>query len=303
MTKLTYFTPSFNRANTLPKLYESFKSQTNKNFEWLVVDDGSIDGTKSLVEGWQKENKVKINFVQKENGGKHTAINLALDLCKTEFFACIDSDDCVSDDATDVIYKYIEEFGGEQDVVGFVGRNTNFDGKIVNGGGWPKQTEKICFYNLPPQDTILIFKTDIINKYKFPIFEGEKFVTESVLYQQFLYDYKVVAMMELIHPIEYREDGYTAQGMNLFFKNPKGFIYTLKSTAYFTICKEKGFLKKVKKATNFYAWRTALKQDKRIASNLKIKFPYNFLGNIAKILFVFKRRKRYNEFLEQQKNR
>ena len=71
----TVFTPTFNRAYTLPRVYESLKSQTFKNFEWLIVDDGSSDGTADLVKMWQNEGALTIRYFYQINRGKHIAIN------------------------------------------------------------------------------------------------------------------------------------------------------------------------------------------------------------------------------------
>lgn len=94
MKTLTVFTPAYNRAHTLPRTYESLVKQDCKDFIWLIVDDGSSDNTKELVEEWQKkENGFEIRYIYKENGGMHTAHNVAYENIDTELNVCIDSDD------------------------------------------------------------------------------------------------------------------------------------------------------------------------------------------------------------------
>ena len=79
---ITIFTPTYNRAYTLPKLYHSLQEQTCKDFEWLIVDDGSTDGTCNIIKDWESPN-FEVRYFKKENGGKHTAINEGLIHCLT----------------------------------------------------------------------------------------------------------------------------------------------------------------------------------------------------------------------------
>ena len=106
----------------------------------------------------------------------------------------------------------------------------------------------------------------------------------------------MVAMPEIIHFLDYQQDGYTNQGLDLFFKNPKGTMYKRKSDAYYQIKYGKSFIEKLKRAIMFYTWQSVLK-IKDVAPNLKIKFPYNFLGKLLKIFFVRKYRNKYKSFL------
>ncbi|MBQ7385547.1 MAG: glycosyltransferase family 2 protein [Ruminococcus sp.] len=79
--RITVFTPTYNRAYIISNLYNSIKKQTFKNFEWLVVDDGSTDNTEDLFKKWQHEdNDFVIRYYKTVNGGKHRAINRALNL-------------------------------------------------------------------------------------------------------------------------------------------------------------------------------------------------------------------------------
>ena len=84
MKTLTVFTPSYNRAYTLHKCYESLLRQTSKDFTWLIIDDGSSDNTKELVDSWINENKIEINYIYQENQGMHGAHNTAYKNIKTE---------------------------------------------------------------------------------------------------------------------------------------------------------------------------------------------------------------------------
>ena len=109
MKTVTVFTPTYNRAYTLPKLYNSLCRQTSVDFMWLVVDDGSTDNTEELIKGWQEENKVLIEYHKQSNGGKMRAHNLGVKLCNSELFFCVDSDDYISDVAIEHIIDYWNE--------------------------------------------------------------------------------------------------------------------------------------------------------------------------------------------------
>ena len=106
---LTIFTPAYNRAYTLHKCYESLKRQTNKNFKWMIIDDGSTDNTVDLVAKWKEKSDFEIIYIYKQNGGMHTAHNTAYQNIDTELNVCIDSDDYLTDDAIDKILSFWEE--------------------------------------------------------------------------------------------------------------------------------------------------------------------------------------------------
>lgn len=91
--KVTVFTPSYNRSHTLPRVYKSLLSQTNQDFEWIIVDDGSTDETVSLVTMWQNENKLNIHFIQQSNKGKFITLIETIERAKGEWFLIADSDD------------------------------------------------------------------------------------------------------------------------------------------------------------------------------------------------------------------
>ena len=116
--RITVCTPTFNRAYILDKLYNSLLFQSFKNFEWLIVDDGSTDNTESIVKEWINKNNICIRYYKKENGGKHTAINYGLDLALGELFFTVDSDDYLTNDALYIIYAYgNEKITSEMDMV------------------------------------------------------------------------------------------------------------------------------------------------------------------------------------------
>ena len=133
---LTIFTPAYNRAHTLPRTYESLCCQNCKDFVWLIVDDGSTDNTAELVRDWQScDCGFEIRYIYKENGGMHTAHNVAYANIHTELNTCIDSDDMLADSAVEKILCKWDEVKGKG-YAGIVGLDADFDGKII-GKGFP----------------------------------------------------------------------------------------------------------------------------------------------------------------------
>lgn len=128
---LTIFTPTYNRAYILSKAWESLCSQTNHNFIWLIVDDGSSDNTRQLIAHWKKESPFTIEYVFQNNSGKHIARDRAIDLCITPLFMTLDSDDYLIPEAVELIYGYYEEdiaIGSTRNIIGWLPRKGNFTG-------------------------------------------------------------------------------------------------------------------------------------------------------------------------------
>ena len=110
IVKFTIFTPTYNRKEFLTKLYGSLKKQTYKDFEWIVVDDGSSDGTKEIVQNFIDEKKLDIKYYYKENGGKQRAYNYGAEKACGELFICLDSDDEYVADGLEIIEKYWKKY-------------------------------------------------------------------------------------------------------------------------------------------------------------------------------------------------
>lgn len=221
---ITIFTPTYNREHTLKKLYESLKNQTDKDFEWLIVDDGSKDNTKKLIENFQKENILEIRYFYKENGGKQRAINFALEKARGKYFFIVDSDDFLSSDAVSIIKKYD------------ISLPKNFGGLVFRKIPL-KDTSKIDFtekyIDSNPLDIVFkykilgdkgeIFKTEILKKFPFPEIENEKFVPEGYIWNKIGLSYDFRYIDYGIYYFEYLDDGYTRNFKKDLKRNPKGF--------------------------------------------------------------------------------
>lgn len=143
---ITVFTPTYNRAKTLSRVYESLLNQTNKDFVWLIIDDGSTDNTKELVAKWIEENKLSIEYHYKENGGKHTAMKMAYELTQTKYLLAIDSDDELTADAVNVFlneWKEIEKDGFESQFAEISGLTFSNDGNLIGNFTFPAGINQI----------------------------------------------------------------------------------------------------------------------------------------------------------------
>ena len=228
--KLTVFTPAYNRAHTLPRAFEALKKQSDKRFVWLIVDDGSTDNTREVVEDFRKEDcGFKIEYVYKENGGMHTAHNLAYKLIKTELNTCIDSDDTIGDEAVGKILDFWEKNGSDE-YAGIVGFDTDFDGNVI-GTRFPEDLKKTTlgayYKNGGSGDKKLVYRTDVVKKFPpYPEYEGEKLVPLGSLYTLIDQDYELLVLDEALCRVEYQPDGSGASIFRQYRQSPKGFAYS-----------------------------------------------------------------------------
>lgn len=232
MVLLTVFTPTYNRAHTLPRTYESLRKQECKDFIWLIVDDGSTDGTADLVRRWQKEeNGFEIQYIHKENGGMHTAHNVAYENIHTELNVCIDSDDKMAPGAVSKIKQTWKKIR-EKDYAGIIALDADFSGNLI-GKGFPdgmKDTTLSGYYAVGGLgDKKLIYRTDVINSVPpYPVFPGEKYV--GLVYKYTLIDqkYKLFVLNNVICEVEYQPDGSTGTMWKQYLQNPRGFAFLRK---------------------------------------------------------------------------
>jgi len=228
MKRLTIFTPTYNRAYILPQLYDSLCEQTCQDFEWLIVDDGSTDHTKELVEGWINENKISIRYVCQENGGKMRAYNKAVTLSETELFVCIDSDDILASKtvvADSLLFWDLHcDENSKKPIAGMISFRISPKGKgfvYVKEGFEVKSSEEI--FGMYTGEHTDFVKTDILRHFPYPVFEGEKFTTDAYIFRQMDEKYNF-----LLHPYysqicQYHDDGYTKKYRRILFDNPKGY--------------------------------------------------------------------------------
>tara|TARA_R110001592_G_scaffold202448_1_gene451950 strand:- start:2954 stop:3847 length:894 start_codon:yes stop_codon:yes gene_type:complete len=245
MKGLTIFTPTYNRAYCLNQVYQSLISQSNPDFIWLIIDDGSTDNTKELVNSWISENKIDIQYYFQENQGMHGAHNSAYDLIKTELNMCIDSDDFVADDAVEKIIKFWTTTSNKnKNIAGIIGLDAYKNGEVI-GSKLPRELKETTLENLyykhkVPGDKKLVLKTEVVNKFpRYPIFREERFVPLGILYVMIDKEYKLLCLNEVLCVVEYMEDGSSRNILKQYFRHPKGFQYariiTMKYSTYLKV--------------------------------------------------------------------
>ena len=229
--RITVFTPTFNRAHTLPRAYESLRKQKDKRFIWLIVDDGSTDDTKQLVNQWMKENdNFQIKYIYKENGGMHTAHNVAYENIETELNVCIDSDDCLAENAIDLILDFWDK-SNHKNYAGIIGLDSDFDGNIIGSdlGNITETTLSGFYANGGKGDKKLVYRTDIINEYPpYPVFDGEKYVGLNYKYILIDQDYKLLVLNKVLCNVEYQSNGSSNSMWRQYLNNPRGFAFLRK---------------------------------------------------------------------------
>lgn len=223
---LSVFTPAYNRAHTIGRTYESLCRQTSKDFKWIIVDDGSTDNTRELVETWlTKDNGFVIEYYWKENGGMHTAHNVAYEHIDTELAVCIDSDDWMPDNGVWlIIHKWRRE--GNEKYAGMIGLDIFEDGYVV-GTCFPKGLHECKTYEMGPKygvicDKKYVYRTEVIKKYlPYPVFSGEKYGTVNFLYQQIDHDYDMLCSNDIYCIVEYQDDGLSVNIYNQLKQSPR----------------------------------------------------------------------------------
>lgn len=230
MKFLTVFTPAYNRAETLKRTYESLCEQDCKEFIWLIVDDGSTDDTQELVQNWiKKNNGFEIKYIYKENGGMHTAHNVAYENITTELNVCIDSDDRLAAGAVTKIKNKWNKVKNKG-YAGIIGLDADLNTGRVIGKGFPKGMKETTlggYYAGGGQgDKKLVYRTDIINSVpSYPVFPGEKYVGLAYKYTLIDQKYKLSVLNEVLCDVEYQADGSSGTMYQQYLKNPKGFAF------------------------------------------------------------------------------
>jgi len=227
---ITVFTPAYNRAYCLARVYESLLKQTNQNFIWLIVDDGSTDNTKELVAGWVNEQKLVIKYIYKANGGMHTAHNTAYKNIDTELNVCIDSDDFMPISAIQNMFENWQKVKNDEAIAGLVGLDETIDGNLI-GTKFKNEfipTTLIDFYYTQggAGDKKLVLRNKLTKAYpSYPEYPEERLVPLDTLYVLICRDYKLMPVNQIWCTVDYQQDGSSATIINQYFKSPKGFRY------------------------------------------------------------------------------
>lgn len=281
MPLITVLTPTYNRANLLPRLYESLCWQTCKDFEWIVVDDGSTDNTESVVNSKFiiQNSKFPIRYFKKENHGKHTAVNLGVKEAKGELVFIADSDDILPKDALSIVSEDYEKVKDNHQIAGVAGLDANaLDGKII-GSGLPQDSIDCNAIDIRYKyhvkgDLKEVFRISVLRENPFPEIPGERFCPEQLVWFRIAQKYSLHYINKPIYIAEYQSDGLTSGITKARMNSPIASMMTYSEMLDYEI----PLKEKVKAAINYWRFRCCYKQTKE---NGSIKIPkVNGLWNL-----------------------
>lgn len=290
--RFTVFTPTFNRGYIIENIFESLKRQTFKNFEWIIVDDGSTDDTETKIQSMIQENAgFPIVYVKTENGGKHRAWNKGVDLASGELFFGCDSDDYLTDDALE-ISDFIEKtipIDKKKDFAGICGLKANSNSELIGTSFSHNSYMDFTYLQQIKQyygDKSEIFYTDIWMRYKYTEFPGEKFITEATSLNRMAADgLKIRYFNQVVKICDYLDDGLTKNSLNAFINSPNGWgLYIYQQIQYGRI---KG-MKKWETITTYYDSCNSRLGLKKIAENLhKNPFSIRLISYLTRIKWKY----------------
>ena len=288
---ITLFTPTYNRAHLLSRLYNSILMQDVIDIEWLIVDDGSIDDTEALIENFQKESIINIRYYKKSNGGKHTAINFGLQNAKGELFFIIDSDDVLAENALKNIKIHYQSIKNNNNICGIVGLSQYIDKQEIVGDfflrdGWEVSFADIYLKYHLKGDKSVAFKTEVLKKYPFPEKQRIRFVFEAVVWHEMSKKYNVLALNKIVQFVEYQKSGVSDSS----FK--KWYIQSL-AFSFFHLIKNKTY--PLLKYPHHFFWNYI---HLAINSLLSGESYYKQLSLIDKMLYLILYPRAYYTFLK-----
>ena len=285
--KFTVFTPAFNRAHTLINSYQALCRQTCKDFIWLIVDDGSTDNTRELIDLWSKENKIQIKYVYQENAGKQRAVNTGIDNCETEFFGFLDSDDYYCDNTVENFLSDFDRVKNNNRVAGILARRgkdqkTPMGSQNLSEGRFVDKFDHLIRKYNYSGDTCRAYYTRILKQYKYPII-NDKFIPEDVMLSAIDQEYELLIVNQVYSISGYLEDGYTKNGHKLFHKNPTGFALGMAQLAI----SKRGILRHIKYTMMYTIW-CMQKKINHPEQMIKCKLSYYLLYPVSSILYALK---------------
>lgn len=223
---ITVFTPTYNRAKLLHRIYDSLLGQTNQRFRWLIIDDGSTDGTKAVVDRFIQDGKIEIRYVYKPNGGLHTGYNAAIARLDTELAVCIDSDDWLPEDAIEKIRLAWEKYGSE-DVAGLIGLDCTPDGQLIGDhlpDGAAINPVALLASRTNRGDKKYVVRSDCYRQVApMPEFPGERNFNPHYLILKLCAAYRFIGVDAPLCIVDYQPDGMTANQYKQYLDSPRSF--------------------------------------------------------------------------------
>ncbi len=223
---LSIVTPTYNRAGYLQGCFASLLKQTDFRFEWIIVDDGSTDDTEAVVAKFRAEAPpFDITYVKKENGGKHTALNASHPYIRGKYVLMLDSDDVLTEDAAALVLKHWANWESHPEIglVTFLkGADREHPNCYVKDENTPVDIlscPRICPIS---SDACEVIRTELFLRYPFPVFPGERFLSEGVLWNRVGITHQCVYINTVIYLCKYLEGGLTKSGRAMRIRNPRG---------------------------------------------------------------------------------
>lgn len=288
---LTVFTPTYNRAYIIGKLYESLCHQTCQDFEWLVVDDGSTDNTEQLIADFIAEHRVRIRYIKKENGGKHTAINFGAKEARGELFFIVDSDDYLTEDAVDWVITSAKDVMSDNSFAGISGTRIRPDGSRIGGVSSFKIIDSDAIsirtkYKIKG-DLAEIYKTNVLRQYPFPIIESEKFCSEGLIWGRISLKYILRYYNRGIYICEYLSDGLTTSSIKCRLNSPG---YSMLAYSEMSKNPHTFLVDRIKCRINF--WLYSMTSSISFVDKCKqIGFVGSLFYPVGVVFYLFKKRK------------
>ena len=230
--EISIITPTYNRRELIERAYKSLTKQINLSFEWIVIDDGSTDNTKDFFSRLD-EKRFEIIYIYKENGGKHTALNLAHRYIRGDIVIILDSDDYLTEDAVDTIIADWQRYIDDKSICCISYCRIKTDGGYISNTGLTKPVvSNHIEYRINANrgaDRCETVRAEYFMAYPFPVFPGEKFMSEGWLWNNLAYKYRTVYIDKGIYVGEYLEQGLTKSGRRFRMTSPNGMMLNCKS--------------------------------------------------------------------------
>ena len=253
---ITILTPTFNRVHLLPRLFESLTHQTDFNFEWLVIDDGSTDGTSDLFAGKTfLSAPFPIRYYRQENGGKHCALNAGVKQAKGDFIFIADSDDWLLPQSVAIVGQHTSAIADDNTFAGVAGLDV-FDDERIVGTGLPQDiidcnAMDIRYRYHVDGDLKEVFKTTVLQEFPFPEIQDEKFCPEQLVWFRIAQKYKLRYFNTPIYVAEYQPNGITASIIRVRMLAPQATCMMYAEMLAYKI----PFKEKIKAAINFWRFK------------------------------------------------
>ena len=286
---ITVFTPTYNRAHLLPRVYESLCKQTFKDFEWVIVDDGSVDDTTSVVDQLSIINcQLSIRYLYQENGGKHRAINRGVREARGELFLILDSDDTLPPNSLELIDNYYQQIREDMRFGGVCGYMAHHDGTIIGHGCdvpvLDTNSIDLRYRYHVVGDMLEVFRTSVMREIPFPEINGEKFVSEALVWNRIACKYQLRVFHEIVYYRDYLDGGLTDKIVKIRMTSPIASMMTYAELNSYDI----PFVSKVKAAINYWrfrcCWQRQNENDNENENYPRLKWWWNWVMPIGMVM-------------------